>query len=169
MILRRLYELADWANLLTDASVIQTPIACVVKVGRKGDYNGLTDLREDKTIPGKGKKGIPKTVKTAGMQAHVPIRPVVWDIKAQRWKTTDPAASGLEKPAVFLADTLARVLPIEGLIADKDREKFQAQRSTCAISALISAWRRHDCRTRWSGSPSSRSPRFRSTPFRSGR
>jgi hypothetical protein len=60
----------------------------------------------------------------------VPIRPVVWDKTKEKWKTTDPAASGKEKPAVFLADTVARVLPVERLIEKKDRTKYQAQRST---------------------------------------
>lgn len=130
MILNRLYELAEWANLLTDASIVRTPVACVIKVGRTGDFNGIVDLREEITLPGKGPRGKPKVRKNDGLSLPVPVRPVVWDAKTGRWKTTDPASSGADKPAVFLADTLARVLPIEGLIADKDRVKCQAQRST---------------------------------------
>jgi CRISPR-associated protein Csd1 len=140
MILRRLYELAAWANLLGDPSTDPIDIACVVKVGRRGNYTGLIDLREDREIPVRGKRGKPKLVKTGGVRLPVPTRPVVWETKANRWKVTDPASSGEEKPAVFLADTLARVLPIDKLIAaeaEKKKEnpeqavlKCRAQRNT---------------------------------------
>ena len=123
MILRRLYELAEWANLLNDSSMVPGAVACVVKVGRKGDFNGLVDLREDKEIPTKGKKGKPKTIKSGGMVYPIPIRPIVWDTKGKHWKLTDAAASGVEKPAVFLADTLARVLPIDRLVAEAAEKK----------------------------------------------
>ena len=53
-----------------------------------------------------------------GKALPVPVRPVLWDEKRGAWKTTDPAASGKEKPAVFLADTIARVLPVDRLIVN---------------------------------------------------
>jgi CRISPR-associated protein Csd1 len=134
MILRRLYELAEWANLLTDPSVEVTRVACVVKIGKSGQFNGLLDVRQD--VP-KGKK----TVKAGGLPLPVPLRAVIWDIKAKRWKVTDPAGNGEERPAAFLADTIARVLPVDQLIReaaakkkganpDAEVDKCRRQRST---------------------------------------
>src|SRR5207253_2867331 len=129
MILQRLYELAQREHLLEDPASVPTPVACKLVVGRDGEFRGLIDLREQVTIPARGKTGAPKTRLSGGKQFPVPVRPVVWDEKRRRWKTTDPAASGQEKPAVFLADTVARVLPVDRLIAAKDQAKFQSQRS----------------------------------------
>ena len=141
MILRRLYELASWADLLSDPSVEPSPVACLVKIGRNGNYNGLVDTREDITLPPSSAKGKPKVVKSAGLPLPVPLRAVLLDIKTNRWKVSDPAVSGKERPAAFLADTLARVLPLDGLIEaeaakvkgknpETEVAKCRAQRST---------------------------------------
>lgn len=130
MILQRLYELAQHEKLLEDRATVRKPIACRIDIDSDGNLLGLHDLREQKELPAKGKQGKPKMMLTGGKELPVPVRPIVWDEKANRWKTTDPAASGREKPAVFLADTIARVLPVERLIEAAHREKFQAQRSS---------------------------------------
>jgi CRISPR-associated protein Csd1 len=130
MILNRLYELASDRNLLDDPAFVNTPVACRVDIDSQGKFLGLHDLRERKELPPKGKKGKPKVVLSGGKTLPVPVRPVVWDEKRGNWKTTDPAAAGKEKPAVFLADTIARVLPVERLIEESSREKFQSQRAT---------------------------------------
>jgi CRISPR-associated protein Cas8c/Csd1 subtype I-C len=131
MILRRLYELARRENLLEDPSSVPTAIPCLIPVGTDGRWLGrLHDVRSVVEIPGKKKGSQTKIKRVAVKVLPVPVRPVVWDEAKGRWKTTDPAASGKEKPAVFLADTIARVLPVESLIEEKDRAKFQAQRST---------------------------------------
>jgi CRISPR-associated protein Csd1 len=141
VILRRLYELAEWAELLADPSVEPTPVACVIKVGRSGDFNGLIDLREDEQgSPAVGKRSA-KVVKTAGLTLPVPLRAVIRDARAPAgWKVTDPAGNGKERPSAFLCDTLARVLPVDGLIAaqavkkklnpEGEQAKNRAQRST---------------------------------------
>lgn len=129
MILQRLYQLAERERLLDDPAFVRTPVQCVVSVARDGKFLGLLDVRERMEIP--SKRGGPPQVKiTGGRNVLVPVRPIQWDKKQSKWKTTDPAASGSEKPACFLADTIARVLPIERLIDADSREKFQAQRST---------------------------------------
>jgi CRISPR-associated protein Csd1 len=64
-----------------------------------------------------------------GKSLAVPVRPVARDASGS-WKTTDAAAAGKEKPAVFLVDTIARVLPVERLIDADKREKFSSQRGT---------------------------------------
>ena len=130
MILQRLYELAQRENLLTDRSFTRERVACRVDIGRDGRPLGLHDLREQKELPPKGKRGKPKVVLTGGKELSVPVRPVVWDEKRNAWKTSDPAASGKEKPAVLLADTIGRVLPVERLIDESNREKLRSQRST---------------------------------------
>lgn len=130
MILQRLYELAQREKLLADPAFTREAVACRVDIDRDGRLLGLQDLREQRELPAKGKRGKPKLVLTGGKELPVPVRPVVWDENRHAWKTTDPAASGKEKPAVFLADAIARVLPVERLIEETSREKFRAQRST---------------------------------------
>jgi CRISPR-associated protein Csd1 len=136
VILQRLYELAEREKLLDDPAVVTTPVACRVDIDRDGKFLGLHDLRERREIGG-GRKRPPRIVLSGGKILPVPVRPVLWDEKRGAWKTTDPAASGKEKPAVFLADTVARVLPVDRLILNADprkeeqeRAKFRAQRST---------------------------------------
>lgn len=128
MILQRLYELADRENLLDDTAFVSKEIACRVDIDASGNFLGLHDLRQRIERPAKGKSAT-KTVVTGGKLLQIPVRPVVRD-SAGKWKTTDPAAAGKEKPAVFLADTIARVLPVEGLIDVDKREKFASQRGT---------------------------------------
>jgi CRISPR-associated protein Csd1 len=140
MILRRLYELAEREGLLQDPAFDLAPVACLIQVGEHGEFLGMTDLREHREEPAKRKGGKPKVVIDKGKPMPVPVRPVVLDVRkpskkqaeavAPRWKTQDPAAAGQEKPAVFLADTIARVLPVQRLIDEKQRAKFDAQRST---------------------------------------
>ncbi|MGA2257521.1 MAG: hypothetical protein ABSG53_22910, partial [Thermoguttaceae bacterium] len=130
MILQRLYELAAREKLLTDPAFGRQAVACRVDIVRDGRLAGLHDLREKKELPPRGKREKPKVVLTGGRELSVPVRPVVWDEKRNAWKTTDPAASGKEKPAVFLADTIARVLPVERLIDESNRDKLRSQRST---------------------------------------
>ncbi|HQX54273.1 MAG TPA: type I-C CRISPR-associated protein Cas8c/Csd1, partial [Planctomycetaceae bacterium] len=77
---------------------------------------------------GRGKSP-PKVYMAGGKSLAVPVRPVVRDA-SENWKTTDPAAAGKEKPTVFLADTIARVLPVDRLIDEDKREKFASQRGT---------------------------------------
>ena len=130
MILQRLHELSLRKKLLEDPAFIQRDVACRIDIGPDGQYLGLHDLREAIVLTPKSKKGTPKTVLNNGRSMLVPVRPVVWDDKIGRWKATDPAANGKEKPSVFMADTLARVLPLTRLIPVEQREKFDAQRST---------------------------------------
>ena len=129
MILQRLYQLAERERLLDDPAFVRIPIQCVVTIARDGSYLGLIDVRQREEVAGK-RGGPPKVRVTGGRSVLVPVRPVQWDKKQTRWKTNDPAAAGEEKPACFLADTIARALPIERLIDADAREKFQAQRST---------------------------------------
>lgn len=129
MILQRLYELADRERLLDDPAFVRSPLQCIVSIARDGSFLGVIDVRQREEIPGKGKR-LPKTKLTGGRNVLVPVRPVQWDKKQSKWKTTDPAAAGEEKPACFLADTIARVLPVNRLIDPAAREKFQSQRST---------------------------------------
>jgi CRISPR-associated protein Csd1 len=138
MILQRLFELAQREQLLGDLAFVTEPVACMVNFGENGRFLGLKDLRERITEEPKRKGGVPRVRIGKGKPLPIPIRPVVWQVrKTQKgqpaigfWKITDPAAAGAEKPAVFLTDTLARVLPIQRLIPAKDRAKFDAQRST---------------------------------------
>jgi CRISPR-associated protein Csd1 len=128
MILQRLYELAQRENLLEDPAVVVKAVACRIDIDRDGNFLGLHDLREKIEKPGRGKS--PSTSRMAGGKSlAVPVRPVVRDA-AETWKTTDPAAKGKEKPAVFLADTIARVLPVDRLIDEDKREKCTSQRRT---------------------------------------
>jgi CRISPR-associated protein Csd1 len=129
MILQRLYQLAEREHMLDDPAFVRTPIQCVVTIARNGSYLGLIDVRQREEVAGK-RGGPPKIRVTGGRSLLVPVRPVQWDKKLSQWKTTDPAAAGEEKPAVFLADTIARVLPVERLIDPGARAKFLAQRST---------------------------------------
>ncbi len=128
MILQRLYELAERENLLEDPAVVVRPIACRIDIGADGEFLGLQDLRERVEKPGKGKLP-PKIMIAGGRSLLIPVRPVVRDASGN-WKTTDPAAAGREKPALFLADTIARVLPVDRLIDADKRDKFTSQRST---------------------------------------
>ena len=128
MILQRLYELAQRENLLEDPAVVLKQIACRIDIDRDGKFLGLHDLRERVEKPGRGKSP-PKVYMAGGKSLAVPVRPVVRDA-SENWKTTDPAAAGKEKPAVFLADTIARVLPVDRLIDEDKREKFASQRGT---------------------------------------
>ena len=130
MILQRLHELSVRKGLLEDPSFIQREVACRIDIGPNGEYLGIHDLRERIELPSKSKKGAPRSVLNNGRSMFVPVRPVVWDEKISRWKATDPAANGKEKPSVYLADTLARVLPLIQLIPAEQKEKFDAQRST---------------------------------------
>jgi len=128
MILQRLYELAQRENLLEDPAVVLKQVACRIDIDGDGNFLGLHDLRERVGKPGRGKSP-PKVYMAGGKSLAVPVRPVVRDA-SENWKTTDPAAAGKEKPAVFLADTIARVLPVDRLIDEDKREKFASQRGT---------------------------------------
>jgi CRISPR-associated protein Csd1 len=128
MILQRLYELAQRENLLDDPAVVVKQVACRIDIDRDGNFLGLHDLREKIEKPARGKSP-PKAYMAGGKALAVPVRPVVRDA-SENWKTTDPAAAGKEKPAVFLADTIARVLPVDRLIDEDKREKFASQRGT---------------------------------------
>ena len=143
MILQRLYQLADRERLLDDPAFVRIPIQCVVLIAGDGSYSGLIDVRQRDEVAGK-RGGPPKIRVTGGRSVLVPVRPVQWDKKQSKWKTTDPAASGDEKPACFLADTIARALPIERLIDADAREKFQAQRSTFWRFIAFAANQTHD-------------------------
>lgn len=129
MILKRLYELAQREGLSNDPAFVRCSVPCLIQVDSAGAYLGIIDVRERRETPGK-RGGPPKVILTGGRSMIVPVRPVQWDRRQSLWKTTDPAASGDEKPACFLADTIARVLPVEQLIDTDAREKFRAQRST---------------------------------------
>jgi CRISPR-associated protein Csd1 len=128
MILQRLYELAERENLLEDPSVVTRQIACRVDFDPAGGFLGLHDLRERVEKPARGKAPA-KFYMAGGRTLSVPGRPVVRDAQLN-WKVTDPAAGGKEKPAVFLADTIARVLPVDRLIDEGQREKCASQRGT---------------------------------------
>ncbi len=128
MILQRLYELADRENLLDDPAFVAKEISCRIDIDDEGNYLGLHDLRQRTERPAKGKSP-PKVVLSGGKTLPIPVRPVVRDASGT-WKTTDPAAAGKEKPAVFLADTIARVLPVDRLIDEEKRDKFASQRAT---------------------------------------
>ena len=129
MILQRLYQLAERERLLDDPAFVRIPIQCVVTIARDGSYLGLIDVREREEVAGK-RGGPPKIRVTGGRSLLVPVRPIQWDKTQLKWKTNAPGAAGEEKPACFLADTIARALPIERLIDADAREKCQAQRST---------------------------------------
>lgn len=144
MILQRLYELAEREGLLEDPAFDVVPIAAVINVGAEGEFLGIIDQRGRREDAPRKKGGKPKISIDKGKLLPVPVRPVVLDAPKPargkpvasvappqaRWKTTDPAAAGQERPAVFLADTISRVLPVNRLIEDKDRTKCDAQRST---------------------------------------
>lgn len=130
MILQRLYELAQREGLLEDPAFVTKNVACQVEVGERGEYLGLIDLRRREETPARRRGAPPRVRLVADRQVGAPARPVIWDTGRSNWKTTDPAAAGAEKPAVFLADVLPRALPIERLVPEKDRAKFRAQRST---------------------------------------
>lgn len=126
MILNRLYELAQATGRLSDPSVDRTSVAFAIKVGRSGEYRGIADYRERIELPGRGKNAKPKVVLRGGPELPVPVRAVMWDSKAKRWKTNDAAVSkGKELPAVFLADTLPRLLPMDALLRGKDEKGTQ--------------------------------------------
>lgn len=128
MILQRLYELATDEKLIEDPSLVLKEVACRVDVGDSGDYFGIYDLRKTTPSSAKGSSSS-KTIKTGGKLLGVPVRPVVRGSDG-KWKTTDPANNGKEKPAVFLVDTIARVLPVHRLIDEDKRDKFTSQRTT---------------------------------------
>lgn len=130
MILQRLHELAVRKQLTEDPAFVTKDIACRIDISDEGTFLGIHDLRQPMEIPAKSKKGKPRTVLSGGLPFSIPVRPVVWDDKIPGWKVTDPAASGKEKPAVFMADTLGRVLPAKRLIPENQQDKFDAQRST---------------------------------------
>lgn len=128
MILQRLYELAERENLLEDTAFVAKGIACRIDIDQNGEFLGLHDMREWEELPAKGRS--PAKKKLVGAKSlPIPVRPVVRD-SSGKWKTTDPAATGKEKPAVFLADTIARVLPVHRLIDEDKRDKFDSQRAT---------------------------------------
>jgi CRISPR-associated protein Csd1 len=128
MILQRLYELADRENLLEDTAFSTKSVACRIDIGKNGEFLGLQDMREWEDLPAKGRSPAKKKLVGAKL-LPIPVRPVVRD-SSGKWKTTDPAATGKEKPAVFLADTIARVLPVHRLIDPDKRDKFDSQRAT---------------------------------------
>lgn len=128
MILQRLYELADRENLLDDPAFVTKDIACRIDIDAEGKFLGLHDLRQRTERPARGKLP-PKVFLAGGKPLHIPVRPIVREASG-KWKTTDPAAAGKEKPAVFLADTIARVLPVDRLIDEDKRDKFASQRGT---------------------------------------
>lgn len=128
MILQRLYELATDEKLIDDPSLVMKEVACRVDIDDAGDYLGIFDLRKTTQSSSKG-NAASKVIKGGGKLLGVPVRPVVRGNDG-RWKTIDPAASGKEKPAVFLVDTIARVLPVHRLIDEDKREKFTSQRTT---------------------------------------
>ncbi len=130
MILQRLHELSVRKGLTLDPAFVNKEISCRIDIGDGGEFLGIQDLRQNKTLPAKSSKGKPKTVLDNGLSFLIPVRPVVWDDKAARWKATDPASSGAEKPAVFLADAIGRVLPVNQLIEPAQQAKFESQRST---------------------------------------
>ena len=114
MILQRLYELAQRENLLADPAFDTGPVACGMNFNADGKYLGLRDLRGQQTIPASKKDTPPKTVFDKGRPLTLPVRPVVFDGKINAWKTTDPASSGKEKPAIFLVDILPLLDPQQG-------------------------------------------------------
>ncbi|MEI7699232.1 MAG: type I-C CRISPR-associated protein Cas8c/Csd1 [Planctomycetia bacterium] len=128
MILRRLYELAERECLLEDPSVVIRQVACRIDIDDEGNFLGLHDLRDRVEKAARGKWPA-KVIMSGGRSLPVPVRPVVRDALGN-WKTTDPAAAGKEKPALFLADTIARVLPVDRLIDDDKLAKFASQRTT---------------------------------------
>ena len=130
MILQRLHELAVRKQLSDDPAFVIKDIACRIDISDQGKFLGIHDLRQPLEVPAKSKKGKPRTVLSGGIPFPIPVRPVVWDEKIPGWKATDPAASGKEKPALFMADTMGRVLPAKRLIPDNQQAKFVAQRST---------------------------------------
>src|SRR5438105_13511117 len=109
MILNRLYELAEATGLLSDPSLIRASVAFAIKVGRKGEYRGLADYRQRVEIPAKG-KAPPRMEFRGGLELAIPVRPVMWDLKAARWKTNDAAASGNERPVLLWLDMLPPLL-----------------------------------------------------------
>lgn len=129
MILRRLHELAEREGL-TDPAFRTTSVPCLINIGPNGEYLGLKDIRDVEKTSATSKDGQMKTRRGKGREMRVPSRPVISMDKPPYWKTTDPAAIGKERPAVFLADSLPRVLPILRLIPDGERDKYDAQRST---------------------------------------
>ncbi|HYH69462.1 MAG TPA: type I-C CRISPR-associated protein Cas8c/Csd1 [Urbifossiella sp.] len=131
MILRRLYELAEWAELLADPSVEPTPVACVVKVGKGGRLNGLLDVRQD--MP-KGKK----TVKTGGLMLPVPMRAMIWDTRAERWKVTDPAGSGVCRFIRYVAEQTGHAT-LKGLSEFGDRVLADDPELVAQVAAEIAA------------------------------
>jgi CRISPR-associated protein Csd1 len=128
MILQRLYELAEREHLLEDTAFNTKEVACRIDIDANGNFLGLHDLRQWEDVPAKGKSA-PRRKLVGAKPLPVPVRPVSRDANGQ-WKTTDPAAAGKEKPAVFLADTIARVLPVYRLIEEDKRDKFTSQRNT---------------------------------------
>ena len=141
MILKRLYELAEREGLLQDPAFNDKPVTCLIQIGEQGEFRGILDLRDRREEPSRTTGGKPKVMIDDGKPISVPVFPVMLEIPKvrkkknaiaaePRWKTTRPSTTGTEKPAVFLADTIARVLPVQGLIKDKDRSKNDAQRAT---------------------------------------
>ncbi len=130
MILQRLYELAQRENLLSDPAFVRTAVACEVRISERGDYLVLADLRRREETPARRSGAPPRVRLVPDRPLLVPVRPVAWDSKAKAWKTTDPAAGGEMRPAVFLADTIARVLPVDRLISEENQSKCRSQRST---------------------------------------
>ncbi len=128
MILQRLYELAAREHLIEDTAFVAKEVACRIDIDDEGDFLGLQDLRKRIERPAKGMSPA-KSYLAGGKSMQAPVRPVVRDASG-KWKTTDPAAAGKEKPAVFLVDTIARVLPVDRLIDEDKREKFASQRGT---------------------------------------
>ena len=138
MILKRLYELAEREGLLQDPAFDSAPVACLINIGPKGEYLGVQDLRKRRSEPSKRKGAPPRITIGKGKQVSVPLRPIILAAQKARkgepepprgWKTTDPASSGEEKPAVFLVDTLPRVLPLDRLLVEKDPKKLEKERA----------------------------------------
>ncbi len=130
MILTRLFELAQRENLSQDPAFARSNVKAVIVLAADGSFLNLLDVRGTKEVPSRKRGAQPKIEKGPGLVTAAPIRPVVWDESAQRWKLTDPAANGKERPAVFLVETIARVLPVTRLINAANQAKCAAQRST---------------------------------------
>ncbi len=109
MILKRLYELAEREGLLDDPAFEEQPVPFVIKLGPKGEYNGIEDRRGQVVLPSKKKDAPPKTKQDKGKPLSVP-KP-----------HGSPANAGFAR---FFADTLPRVLPVS------DEEKSRKSRAT---------------------------------------
>ncbi len=126
MILQRLYELAQRENLLDDPAVVVKQVACRIDIDRDGNFLGLHDLREKVEKPGRGKSP-PKVHMAGGKSLAVPVRPL-FVTRPRTGRLPTRLQRERKNPLFFLADTIARVLPVDRLIDEDKREKFASQR-----------------------------------------